>query len=172
MPTKESSQHYLDRNRPPRVQITYDLEIDNAVEQIELPLVVGILADLAGQQPEQPRLKDRKFVEIDRDNFDDVMKAIKPQLTMSVADKINGGDKRLRVELKFTSIDTFQPRQLIDQIEPLRELLESRQRLVDLQAKLDGNEALGEQLRSVLTDKARLQALEAELKAVPTPQKP
>jgi type VI secretion system protein ImpB len=172
MPFSESAQHKLDRNRPPRVQITYDVEIGDEVEQKELPLVVGILADLAGQQPNQPRLKDRKFVEIDRDNFDQVMAAINPQLTVSVADKISPGDKRLTVNLEFTSIDSFHPRKLAERIEPLRQLLESRQRLVDLQAKLDGNEALGEQLRSVIADKARLEALAAEVKAVPTPQKP
>ncbi len=172
MPFKESTQHVLDRNRPPRVQITYDVEIGDAVEQKELPFVVGILADLAGQQPEQPRLKDRKFVEIDRDNFDQVMAAIKPQLTVSVADKINGGDKRLTLDLTFESIDSFHPSHLAKQIQPLSQLLESRQRLVDLQAKLDGNEALAEQLRSVIADKARLEALAAEVKAVPPPQKP
>jgi type VI secretion system protein ImpB len=172
MPFNESTQHKLDRNRPPRVQITYDVEIGDAVEKKELPLVVGILADLAGQQPALPRLKDRKFVEIDRDNFDHVMAAIRPHLTVSVADKINGGDKRLSVDLTFESIDSFHPRNLAERIEPLRQLLESRQRLVDLQAKLDGNEALGEQLLSVITDKARLEALAAEVKAVPTPQEP
>ena len=172
MPFKESTQHVLDRVRPPRVQITYDVEIGNAVEQKELPLVVGILADLAGQQQELPRLKDRKFVEIDRDNFDEVMKALEPRLTCVVADKLSGGDNRLTVELKFKSIDSFHPRQLVEQIEPLRKLLESRQRLVDLQAKLDGNEALAEQLRFVMADKARIQALEAEVKVEPEPRSP
>lgn len=172
MPLKESAQHFLDRNRPPRVQITYDVEIGDAVEQKELPLVVGILADLAGQQPNQPRLKDRKFVEIDQDNFDQVMAAIHPRVTVSVADKINHGDKRLTQELTFDRIDAFHPSQLAQQIQPLSQLLKARERLVDLQAKLDGNEALGEQLRAVIADKGRLEALTAEVKAVPPPQKP
>ncbi|WP_224361403.1 type VI secretion system contractile sheath small subunit [Hyalangium versicolor] len=165
MPAKESTQHVLDRVRPPRVQITYDVEIGDAVEKKELPLVVGILADLAGQQKELPRLKERKFVEIDRDNFDEVMAAIGPQLRLSVPDKLRGDDSRMPVELRFKSIDSFHPRQLVEQIEPLRKLLESRQRLVDLLAKLDGNDALAELLRSTLADKARLQELESELKA-------
>lgn len=165
MPSKESIQHVLDRVRPPRVQITYDVEIGNAVEQKELPLVVGILADLAGQQKQLPRLKERKFVEIDRDNFDGVMAAIGPRLRMSVPDKLRDDGNRMAVELGFKSIDSFHPRQLVEQIEPLRQLLESRQRLVDLLAKLDGNDALAELLRAALADRARLQALEAELAA-------
>ncbi|ATB42925.1 hypothetical protein CYFUS_008404 [Cystobacter fuscus] len=163
MPAKESIQHVLDRVRPPRVQITYDVEIGDAVEQKELPLVVGVLADLAGQQKELPRLKERKFVEVDRDNFDQVMAAIGPLLRLSVPDKLRDGDSRMAVELRFKSIDSFHPRQLVEQIEPLRKLLESRQRLVDLIAKLDGNDALADVLRSALADRARLQALQSEL---------
>jgi type VI secretion system protein ImpB len=169
MPVKESFQHVLDRIRPPRVQITYDVEIGDAVEQKELPLVVGILADLAGQREGMPRLRDRKFVEIDRDNFDKVMAAIGPLLKLSVEDKLRGGGNRMSVELKFESIDAFHPRQLVEQLEPLRKLLESRQRLVDLLAKLDGNDALMEQLRASLKDKASLQALASELMAERNP---
>ncbi|WPB73959.1 type VI secretion system contractile sheath small subunit [Archangium violaceum] len=165
MPARESIQHVLDRVRPPRVQITYDVEIGDAVEKKELPLVVGVLSDLAGQQKELPRLKERKFVEIDRDNFDKVMEAIGPQLRLSVPDKLRDNDSRMAVELRFKSIDSFHPRQLVEQIEPLRKLLEARQRLVDLLAKLDGNDALADLLRSALADRARLQALEAELAA-------
>ncbi|QRK05081.1 type VI secretion system contractile sheath small subunit [Archangium violaceum] len=169
MPAKESIQHVLDRIRPPRVQITYDVEIGDAVEQKELPLVVGILADLAGQREGLPRLKERKFVEIDRDNFDKVMAAIKPRLKLSVEDKLRGGDNRMPVELEFESFDAFNPRQIVEKIEPLSKLLQSRERLVDLLAKLDGNDALMEQLRSALKDKASLQALASELNAKSNP---
>lgn len=169
MSAKESIQHVLDRIRPPRVQITYDVEIGDAVEQKELPLVVGILADLAGQREGLPRLRDRKFVEIDRDNFDKVMTSIGPRLKLSVEDKLRGGGKQMTVELKFEGIDAFHPRQIVEQIEPLRRRLESRQRLVDLLAKLDGNDALMELLRSLMKDKAILQALASELKAEPHP---
>lgn len=165
MPFKESTQHKLDRVRPPRVQITYDVEIGDAVEQKELPLVVGILADLAGQRDGLPRLKERKLTEIDRDNFDKVMAAIGPRLQLKVADKIRGGDSRMDVELKFDTLDAFHPAQLVKQIAPLRQLLESRQRLVDLMAKLDGNDSLTEQLQAVLVKKEELQRLESELKA-------
>lgn len=165
MPFKESTQHILDRVRPPRVQITYDVEIGDAVEQKELPLVVGILADLAGQRQGLARLKDRKFVEIDRDSFDKVMAAIGPRLKLSVENKLRADGGRMSVELELKSIDAFHPRQLVEQIEPLRELMESRQRLMDLMAKLDGNDELADLLRSLLADRARLQAIQAELKA-------
>jgi type VI secretion system protein ImpB len=155
------------------VQITYDVEIGDAVEKKELPLVVGILADLAGDvavRPEPlPRLKDRKFVEIDRDNFDNVMAALKPMLRLSMPDKLQGGDSRMVVELRFDSLEAFHPSQLIQRIDPLKKLLESRQRLVDLQAKLDGNDALMGQLRAALKDKAQLQALKTELEAQQQP---
>ena len=164
MAIKESIQHKLDRVRPPRVQITYDVEVGDAVEQKELPLVVGILADLAGQREGLPRLKERKFTEIDRDNFDQVMKTLAPQLQLKVADKLTGGDNRMSVELKFEGIDSFHPNQLIKQITPLGKLLESRQRLVDLMAKLDGNDALMERLQSLLTKQEELQRLRAELR--------
>ncbi|MFY0575197.1 type VI secretion system contractile sheath small subunit [Cystobacter fuscus] len=108
-------------------------------------------------------MKERKFVEIDRDNFDQVMAAIGPLLRLSVPDKLRDGDGRMAVELRFESIDSFHPRQLVEQIEPLRKLLESRQRLVDLIAKLDGNDALADVLRSALADRAGLQALQSEL---------
>ncbi|MCY1080023.1 type VI secretion system contractile sheath small subunit [Archangium lansingense] len=165
MPFNESIQHKLGRVRPPRVQITYDVQVGDAVEEKELPLVVGILADLAGQREELPRLRDRKFTEIDKDNFDKVMEALGPKLVLKVADKLNGNDSRMEVELKFTSIDSFHPKQLIEQIEPLRQLLERRQRLVDLMAKLDGNDALMERLQSLLAKKDELERLESELKA-------
>lgn len=171
MPSSESMQHWLDRNRPPRVHITYDVQIGDAMEQKELPLVVGILADLAGNESrrkELPRLKERKFTEIDRDNFDQVMKTLKPRLELAVADELLGGDKRMSVPLEFENLDSFRPDQLVARIPALKLLLESRQRLVDLMAKLDGNDALLEQLRPLLETKEKLQPLESELQ----PQQP
>lgn len=163
----ESTQHKLGRVRPPRVQITYDVEIGGAVESKELPLVVGILADLAGQSgPELPRLKERKFVQIDRDNFDDVMASLLPKLKLSVASKLSEDGGKLPVSLEFRGLEDFHPRRVLDQIEPLRKLLEQRQRLVDLLAKLDGNEALNELLQEALRDRSRLEALKAALEKV------
>ncbi|MGH9466904.1 MAG: type VI secretion system contractile sheath small subunit [Terriglobales bacterium] len=138
----ESTQHKLDRIRPPRVQITYDVETGGALQKKELPLVVGILADLAGQ-PETPgpRLKDSKFVEIDRDNFNQVLASIAPRLALAVDNKV-AGEGKTNVELKFQSLDDFEPLAVVKQVEALRKLLDARQRLSDLLTKLDGNDNL------------------------------
>lgn len=138
----ESTQHKLDRIRPPRVQITYDVETGGAIQKKELPLVVGILADLSGQQETPaPRLKDCKFVDIDRDNFNQVMASIGPRLAMAVDNKV-AGEGKTNVELHFKSLDDFEPLAVVKQVEVLRQLLEARQKLSDLLAKLDGNDAL------------------------------
>ena len=152
---KESTQHKLDRVRPPRVQITYDVETGGAIEMKELPFVMGIMADLSGN-PEQPLpiLKDpkRKFVEIDRDNFDDVMKGMAPRLVYKVDNKMTNDDTKIGVELKFSGIDDFGPEQVADQVEPLRKLVEIRKQLSALLAKADGNDKLAEKLQDIIKD--------------------
>lgn len=152
---KESTQHKLDRVRPPRVQITYDVETGGAIEMKELPFVMGIMADLSGN-PEQPLpiLKDpkRKFVEIDRDNFDDVMKGMAPRLVYKVDNKMTNDDTKIGVELKFSGIDDFGPEQVADQVEPLRKLVEIRKQLSALLAKADGNDKLAEKLQEIIKD--------------------
>ena len=152
---KESTQHKLDRVRPPRVQITYDVETGGAIEMKELPFVMGIMADLSGN-PEQPlpSLKDpkRKFVEIDRDNFDDVMKGIAPRLAYKVDSKLTDDDTKIGVELKFSGIDDFGPEQVADQVEPLHKLVEIRKQLSALLAKADGNDKLAEKLQDIIKD--------------------
>jgi type VI secretion system protein ImpB len=152
---KESTQHKLDRVRPPRVQITYDVETGGAIEMKELPFVMGIMADLSGN-PEQPLpiLKDpkRKFVEIDRDNFDDVMKGMAPRLAYKVDNKMTNDDTKIGVELKFSGIDDFGPEHVADQVEPLRKLVEIRKQLSALLAKADGNDKLAEKLQEIIKD--------------------
>jgi len=139
----ESLQHKLDRVRPPRVQITYDVETAGAIQKKELPFVVGILADLSGKPAQAPRpLKERKFVEIDRDNFNAVMASIGPRLQMTVPNTLTSAGGSLPVELTFQHIDDFEPLKLINQVDALRRLLEVRTRLSDLLVKLDGNEVL------------------------------
>src|SRR3954447_24315707 len=137
----ESTQHKLDRIRPPRVQITYDVEIGGAIQKKELPLVVGIMADLSGK-PEVPlpKLKDRKFVEIDRDNFNDILKSTAPRLALRVNNKLANDGTKLNVELRFGHLDDFSPISIVKQVKPLEKLLEARGRLNDLLAKLDGND--------------------------------
>jgi type VI secretion system protein ImpB len=158
----ESTQHKLDRIRPPRVQITYDVEIGGAIQKKELPLVMGILADLSGK-PEQPlpKLKDRKFVEIDRDNFNDIMKSITPRVVCSVDNKLSKDGGKTSVDLKFQHIDDFSPLSVVKQVETLRKLFEARQRLNDLLAKLDGNDTLDAMLQNVVGNADEMKQLKA-----------
>ena len=160
----ESTQKKLTRIRPPRVQITYDVETGGAIEKKELPLVVGILADLAGKQ-ENPMLpiKARKFVEIDRDNFNDVMASIAPRLAFQVDNKLVDDDTKMNVELKFKKLDDFRPEQLVMQVEPLRKLFEARQRLNDLLAKLDGNDDLDVLLQDIAANTETQQKIKADV---------
>lgn len=158
----ESTQHKLDRIRPPRVQITYDVEIGGAIQKKELPLVMGILADLSGKPEEAlPKLKDRKFVEIDRDNFNDILKSITPRVTMQVDNKLSKDGGKSNIELKFHHMDDFSPLNIVKQVEALRKLFESRQKLNDLLAKLDGNDTLDHMLQTVTGNADEMKQLKA-----------
>ena len=156
----ESTQHKLDRIRPPRVQITYDVEIGDAIVMKELPFVAGIMADLSGK-PEipLPKLKDRKFVEIDRDNFNEVLAAIHPRLVLQAENRLLNDGSKLNIELKFGHMEDFDPVNVLKQVAPLRKLYEARQRLVDLLTKLDGNDELDELLQEVVASTERLQEI-------------
>jgi type VI secretion system protein ImpB len=158
----ESTQHKLDRVRPPRVQITYDVHIGDAIEMKELPFVGGIMADLSGK-PEKPlpKLKDRKFVEIDRDNFNQILSAIAPRLAFQVENKLKNDGSKLNVELKFSDIDDFEPVNVLKQIEPLRKLFDARQKLSDLLTKLDGNDDLDNLLQEVVANTESLNQLKS-----------
>ena len=148
---RESAQHKLDRVRPPRVHITYDVELGDAIELKELPFVLGVLADLSGKPDEAlPRLRDRKFIEIDRDNFNDVMKGMKPKLAFQVDNKLTKDDTKMGVELRLSGIEDFEPEQVAGQVEPLRKLMEVRKQLSGLLAKADGNDKLGEKLQEII----------------------
>ena len=159
-------QHKLDRVRPPRVQITYDVEVGDAIEVKELPFVMGVLGDFTGQ-PTEPlaKLKDRKFVEVTPDNFDAVLENMKPHLAFSVENKLsedpNAGN--LKVDLNFKSMDDFAPENVARQVSPLRELLELRGRLSDLRGSMQGNDKLEELLRDAVSDTGKLAKLRAEL---------
>lgn len=160
---RESTQHKLDRVRPPRVHITYDVEIGDAIELKELPFVVGVLADLSGKPDEPlPRLKDRKLVEIDRDNFNAVMKGMKPRLAFRVDNKLTNDDTKMAVEMRFNSLDDFEPEQVVNQVDPLRKLLEVRRRLSALLAKTDGNDRLNERLQEIISNTELLQRVSKE----------
>ncbi|HSI87988.1 MAG TPA: type VI secretion system contractile sheath small subunit [Pyrinomonadaceae bacterium] len=151
MPTKESLQHKIDRVRPPRVQITYDVEVGGAIELKELPFVIGVMGDFVGKPEEPlPAFKNRKFVEVDPDNFNQVLAGMKPRLAYTVDNKMQDDGSKMGVELKFNSIEDFEPDQVAQQVEPLRKLVEARQKLADLRSKMDGNEKLETLLEDVI----------------------
>jgi type VI secretion system protein ImpB len=160
MGKKESVQKRLQKIRPPRVQLTYDVEKGDAIEQKEIPFVVGVLGDFSGK-PEQPlpKIRDRKFVNVDMDNFDEVMEGMAPRAVFRVPNKISDGGGEFGVELKFNSIDDFRPESVVEQVEPLRKLLEARTKLADLRNKLAGNEKLEDLLNDVLNNTEQLKKL-------------
>ncbi len=158
----DSLQKWVGRNRPPRVQITYDVEIGDAVEKKELPLIVGIMADLSGQPLNPlPKLKERRFVEIDRDNFNEIMANLAPRLDLSVPDTLKG-EGNLKIELNFTDYEHFHPEAIVKQVPRLARLLEARQQLRDLLAKLDGNDELDALLESIVSNSEELQSLKSQ----------
>jgi type VI secretion system protein ImpB len=164
---KESTQQKLSRVRPPRVQITYDVEIGDAIELKELPFVVGVLADMSGNPATPlPPLKERGFVEINPDNFDSVLANMGPRLSYSVKNVLSAGPDagQLAVDLRFGSLDDFSPEQVARQVEPLRKLLELRTKLSDLGGSLQGNDKLDEVLFEAVTNSELREKLRSELK--------
>lgn len=162
MAKKESVQKRLQLVRPPRVQLTYDVERGDAIEQKELPFVVGVLGDFAGQSERpQVRLRDRKFVSVDTDNFDDVMEGIAPRAAFRVKNRLAEEGGELAVDLTFKRFEDFRPEAVVDQVAPLRKLMEARSKLAELRNKLAGNEKLEDLLNDVLASTEQLQALGA-----------
>ncbi|SAL24351.1 EvpA [Caballeronia udeis] len=162
-----SLQKWVGRNRPPRVQITYDVEIGDAIEKRELPMVVGLLADLSGQPAKDkplPKLKDRRLVEIDRDNFDEIMSKIAPRLDLSVPDTMKG-EGNIKVELNFAKFGDFHPEAIVQQVPRLAKLLEARQQLRDLLAKLDGNDELDVLLEGIVQNSEELKKVQSQAHA-------
>ncbi|MCR4415541.1 MAG: type VI secretion system contractile sheath small subunit [Thermoguttaceae bacterium] len=160
----ESIQHKLDRVRKPRVHITYDVEIGDAIEKRELPFVVGVLGDFSGHptEPLKP-LRDRKFVQIDRDNFNEVMQRMTPGLNLRVENTLAGDNSELAVQLKFNSIEDFEPAQVVAQVPALRKLLETRNKLRDLMTKIDVSPELEGILEQVLQNTDELKKFSEQL---------
>jgi type VI secretion system protein ImpB len=164
---RESTQHKLDRVRSPRVHITYDVETGGAIELKELPFVVGVLGDFTGQPTEPlPKLKDRKFTEVNPDNFDQVLEGMKPHLSYSVENKLSDEPDapNLKVDLNFKSMEDFEPENVARQVKPLKELLDLRQRLSDLRGSLQGNDKLEELLLDAVGNTDKLNKLKTEIK--------
>ena len=154
----------LNRVRKPRVHITYEVETEGAVEVKELPFVVGVMGDFSGNPTSKlPSMKDRKFVTIDRDNINDVMKKMTPGLNLRVENTIEGDGSEMAVQLKFGSMDDFEPARVAKQVEPLKKMLETRDKLRDLLTKVDLSEDLEAVLDDVVNNTEKLQQLGKEL---------
>nr|WP_315199227.1 type VI secretion system contractile sheath small subunit [uncultured Aquabacterium sp.] len=165
MAKKDSVQQRLGRVRPPRVQLTYDVEVGDAIEQKEIPFVVGVMGDFTGQPDADnplPKLKDRKFVQVDMDNFDEVMAGMAPRASYRVPNKLSAEGGEFAVNLQFNQMEDFRPESVVQQVEPLRKLLEARTKLSDLRNKLAGNEKLEDALGEVLSNTEQRRRLEAE----------
>jgi type VI secretion system protein ImpB len=165
---KESVHKKLSRVRPPRVNISYEVETGGAIEAKELPFVMAVLGDFTGQ-PTEPleKLKDRKFAEVTLDNFDDVLASMKPHLAFSVDNKLSdeADAGKLAIDLTFKSLDDFSPDRVAQNVEPLKKLLDLRSQLADLRGKIQSNDKLDEILQSALSDEEKLNKLKAELEA-------
>ncbi len=168
----ESIHEKLKRVRKPRVHITYEVETEGAVVEKELPFVVGVLGDFSGNpaEPLKP-LKDRKFIQIDRDNINDVMGRMTPGLNLRVENTLKGDGSEMAVQLKFNSMDDFEPANVVKQVEPLKKLLETRDRLRDLLTKVDRSQDLENVLEQVLANTEELKKLSADL-GVSVPEPP
>jgi type VI secretion system protein ImpB len=165
----ESNQHWLDRNRPPRVQITYDVETGGAIEKKEIPFVVGVMSDLSAKSNvARPKVKERKFVEIDRDSFGTVLDKIKPRVSFTVKNELKPGGSDLLIDLVIESMDDFRPEQIVKKVPVLNKLFEARTKLNDLLAKLEGNDELNAKLVKLATSKDELGAI----KTATTPAAP
>jgi type VI secretion system protein ImpB len=154
-----SSQKFIGRNRPPRVQIEYDVEVYGSEKKIQLPFIVGVMADLSGKPAEPlPPIDERKFLEIDIDNFDERMKATKPRVAFQVPNTLTG-QGNLAVDLTFEKMEEFSPAQVAKNVEPLGKLLTARQQLAKLIAYMDGKSGAEDVLQKLLADPALLQAV-------------
>ena len=160
-----SSQKFIARNRAPRVQIEYDVELYGAEKKIQLPFVMGVLADLSGKPAEAlPAVDERKFLDIDVDNFDARLKAIKPRVAFQVPNKLTDEGGNMNVEITFESMDDFSPAAVARKVEPLRKLLEARQQLANLITYMDGKGGTEDLLQKVLKDEALLKSLASTAK--------
>ena len=154
----------LKRVRKPRVHITYDLETNGAQVEKEIPFVMGVMGDYSGDNTEGKKtLKERKFSQIDRDNFNDVLGKINPQLRMKVENTLEGDNSEVSVNLDFKSMEDFEPHKIVEQIAPLKKLMDTRNKLRDLLTKADRSEDLEALLEGILSDNAALSSLSSEL---------
>lgn len=163
MAKKESVQKKLQRIRPPRVQLTYDVEVGDGIASKELPFVVGVMGDFsAASEVEKTKLKDKKFINVDLDNIDEVMQSLAPRAAFQVENTLTAEGGKLSVDLIFNSMEDFRPEQVVQQVDPLRKLLEARERLTDLRNKISNSERLEDLLDEVLNNTDQIHQLSAE----------
>jgi type VI secretion system protein ImpB len=163
MAKRESVQKKLQRIRPPRVQLTYDVEVGDGKEVKELPFVIGVLGDFsAASELEKTKLKDKKFINVDLDNIDEVMQSLAPRATFQVENTLTEEGGRMSVDLTFNSMQDFRPENVVQQVDPLRKLVEARERLTDLRNKISNNERLEDLLDEVLQNTDQVRRLNAE----------
>lgn len=154
----------LKRVRKPRVHITYDVETNGAVQNKEIPFVMGVMGDYSGDNTDNKKtLKDRKFSQIDRDNFNEVMNNVNPQLNMKVENTLEGDDSEMSVNLEFNNMEDFEPQNIVEKVDPLKKLMETRNKLRDLLTKADRSEDLENLLEEVLSSTDALSSLQGEL---------
>ncbi|VAW68076.1 Uncharacterized protein ImpB [hydrothermal vent metagenome] len=160
----ESIHDKLKRVRKPRVHITYDVETNGAIQEKEIPFVMGVMGDYSGDNTEDKKaLKDRKFSQVDRDNFNEVMHNVAPQVNMKVENTLEGDGSEMSVELGFNSMEDFEPQNIVEKVDPLKKLMETRNKLRDLLTKADRSEDLENLLEEVLSSTDALAALQGEL---------
>ncbi len=165
---QEQGQKFIQRNRAPRVQIEYDVELYGSEKKVQLPFVMGVMADLVGKRAEPlPSVVERKFLEIDVDNFNDRLKALRPRVAFTVPNTLSGEDN-MAVEMTFESMDDFTPDAVARKIEPLRKLLEAREQLSHLLTYMDGKDNAEQLVGKLLNDKALQQALASNSKPTGT----
>ena len=155
----------LKRVRKPRVHITYDVETEGALVKKELPFVIGVTGDFSGHNTEDLKpLKDRRFIQIDRDNYNDILKRMNPKLNINVENTLSDDNSEMKLSLSFKSLDDFEPAAVVNQVEPLKKLMDTRNKLRDLMTKIDRSEDLENILEDVLNNTASLDKLASELK--------
>ncbi|MDH5446471.1 MAG: type VI secretion system contractile sheath small subunit [Gammaproteobacteria bacterium] len=159
----ESIHDKLKRVRKPRVHITYDVETNGAVAEKEIPFVMGVMGDYSGDNTDKKPLKDRKFSSIDRDNFNEVLRNVAPKLKMKVENTLEGDGSEISVDMDFKSMEDFEPHKVVENVEPLKKLLETRNKLRDLLTKADRSEELETVLEEVLSNSEAMTALSGEL---------
>ncbi len=151
---QEQGQKFIQRNRAPRVQIEYDVEIYGSEKKVQLPFIMGVMADLVGKRAEPlPPVAERKFLEIDVDNFDDRLKALQPRVAFTVPNALSG-EGNMAVDIVFESMDDFSPDAVARKIEPLRKLLEAREKLSHLLTYMDGKDSAEQLIAKLLNDRA------------------